>query len=214
MLRWKRRVQGYTPEGSREFQVRIWGARGEGVKAGSESSDTASSIGTLSEAVSMWWKKVISLSNNEEGGENKIFQLFFFFFCSFLSFCVLLDYEMVSFHSGPSHTNVSGNWWSGNWYLHHGLQILGNTVTLGLTASIQIHPPEWLENQRVASGGGQSEGMSSQFRPKNGYFLAFIVVVSKRKADGTWTLKMNLEMKAIVKGKMLCNNFFSLMWIF
>lgn len=58
-------------------------------------------------------------------------------------------------------------------------------VTLGLTASIQIHPPEWLENQRVASGGGQSEGMSSQFRPKNGYFLAFIVVVSKRKADGT-----------------------------
>lgn len=147
-------------------------------------------------------------------GKIKYFSCFFFFFCSFLSFCVLLDYEMVSFHSGPSHTNVSGNWWSGNWYLHHGLQILGNTVTLGLTASIQIHPPEWLENQRVASGGGQSEGMSSQFRPKNGYFLAFIVVVSKRKADGTWTLKMNLEMKAIVKGKMLCNNFFSLMWIF
>lgn len=158
-------------------------------------------------------KKSDSLGNNEERGENKIFQLFFFS-CSFLSFCVLLDYEMVSFHSGPSHTNVSGNWWSGNWYLHHGLQILGNTVTLGLTASIQIHPPEWLENQRVASGGGQSEGMNSQFRPKNGYFLAFIVVVSKRKADGTWTLKMNLEMKAIVKGKMLCNNFFSLMWIF
>lgn len=53
-------------------------------------------------------KKSDSLGNNEERGENKIFQLFFFS-CSFLSFCVLLDYEMVSFHSGPSHTNVSGN---------------------------------------------------------------------------------------------------------
>lgn len=125
MLRWKRRVQGYTPEGSREFQVRIWGARGEGVKAGSESSDTASSIGTLREAVSMWWKKVIHWATMRSVGKIKYFS-FFFFSCSFLSFCVLLDYEMVSFHSGPSHTNVSGNWWSGNWYLHHGLQILGN----------------------------------------------------------------------------------------
>lgn len=101
MLRWKRRVQGYTPEGSREFQVRIWGARGEGVKAGSESSDTASSIGTLSEAVSMWWKKVISLSNNEEGGENKIFQLFFFFSVVFYLFVFYLTMKWFPFIVDP-----------------------------------------------------------------------------------------------------------------
>lgn len=86
---------------------------------------------------------------------------------------------------------------------------------------IQIHPPLWLEEDRVAGRGGQSDGvdrpppswMSSELKPENVYVFIFLVFVSKRKADSTWTLKLSLSMNTRMEGKMLCNCFFSLIWM-
>lgn len=110
----------------------------------------------------------------------------------------------------------------GNWYSHQLLQILGDAVTLWLNGSYPDTPssvaggrqagrrrrPKWWNEQTPRP----PEWVAS-LSQKNVYFFIFLVFVSKRKANSTWILKLNLEMKTRMKGKMLCNYFFSLMWM-
>lgn len=98
---------------------------------------------------------------------------------------------------------------------------LGTLSPCGLMVRIQIHPPQcWRKTGRQAEAAKEMEWieppsswMSSKLKPENVYFFILLVFVSKRKANSTWTLKLNLEMKTRMKGKMLCNCFFNLMWM-